>query len=194
MSYYRDVYLKSDEWRGLRMLKILSTNGRCAICGAISTSNDIHHLRYKNLFDVKLKHLKTVCRRCHDDIHLLMKKYPKMKLLDTGVMWATLVKHIRKKIGTAPEITNEERLAARARFNLIKAAVIKQKGIEGCTIVWDDRLVRFITSDMTVSQFIQKYNQLGIKPLAGPDSGVEKQHSAKKDVSWWRRSIHEDIV
>lgn len=62
-AYYREVYLSSDHWKALRSRK-LSANPVCECCGT-SKRLDIHHLNYRNLYDVTLDDLQTLCRRCH---------------------------------------------------------------------------------------------------------------------------------
>ncbi len=76
MSYYRNVYLKSDEWRTLRAAKLHSKKNKCQICGFVSKHNDVHHVKYKKLYDVSIKDLKVLCRSCHDKVHSLLDKYP----------------------------------------------------------------------------------------------------------------------
>ena len=65
--YYRDVYLMSDHWKFLKEEKLL-TNPRCELCGTSHTL-DVHHTKYRSLYDVKLTDLKTLCRPCHDSTH-----------------------------------------------------------------------------------------------------------------------------
>jgi hypothetical protein len=65
-------YLKSEDWKQKRKLK-KSKNNRCGICA--STENiDIHHLNYKNLYDVEQSDLRRLCRRCHFLAHRLQKE------------------------------------------------------------------------------------------------------------------------
>lgn len=72
MSYYRDVYLKSDSWRKLKKLKESKSIKRCIVCH--TTQNiDLHHLVYKpNLNDIKPSELRWLCRRCHEKAHELI--------------------------------------------------------------------------------------------------------------------------
>lgn len=66
-NYYRNVYLLSEHWKRLRKAK-LKINPQCEICGR-KTKLDVHHLRYKNLYDVLVEDLQTLCRRCHRKHH-----------------------------------------------------------------------------------------------------------------------------
>ena len=51
----------------------MSKRKTCSICA--STKNiDIHHLNYKNLYDVDGTDLRRLCRRCHLLTHKLFKE------------------------------------------------------------------------------------------------------------------------
>lgn len=65
--WYRKVYLLSEHWKGLRKMK-LKINPRCEICG-VKRKLDVHHLRYKNIYDVLVEDLQTLCRKCHKKHH-----------------------------------------------------------------------------------------------------------------------------
>jgi 5-methylcytosine-specific restriction endonuclease McrA len=69
-KYYRSEYLKSNHWRELRKTK-LATSKICERCGA-NKRLDIHHKVYKNLYDVTLSDLETLCRKCHSKEHNLI--------------------------------------------------------------------------------------------------------------------------
>jgi len=66
-AYYRGEYLKSAHWKQLRAAK-LSRNPVCEICGT-ARHVDVHHLRYRSLYDVTLEDLKTLCRWHHSAEH-----------------------------------------------------------------------------------------------------------------------------
>lgn len=65
-DWYRNVYLNSPHWKELRQRK-LAEKPNCELCGG--TATDIHHVKYKSIFDVELHDLVSVCRPCHDGIH-----------------------------------------------------------------------------------------------------------------------------
>lgn len=46
--------------------------------------------------DVDTKDLVVVCRKHHDEIHALLKKYPKLKLLERRKLWKHLRLHLTK--------------------------------------------------------------------------------------------------
>ncbi len=62
-DYYRKVYLKSQHWNDLKKEK-LKLSPICEVCGS-KRSLDVHHEEYRNLYDVLLVDLKTLCRKCH---------------------------------------------------------------------------------------------------------------------------------
>lgn len=67
---YRFGYLKSEHWANLRLSKLASVDARCQRCPTRDLSNDVHHLRYRNLYDVTEDDLLVLCRKCHDAIHI----------------------------------------------------------------------------------------------------------------------------
>lgn len=62
-EYYRTVYLKTEHWKKLRGEK-LAANPACEKCGSTQRTEP-HHLRYKQLYNVLVSDLMTLCRRCH---------------------------------------------------------------------------------------------------------------------------------
>lgn len=64
---YRREYLRSDHWKELRSRK-LTENPLCEVCGS-KERVEPHHINYRNLYDVELFDLKTLCRKCHMDVH-----------------------------------------------------------------------------------------------------------------------------
>ena len=68
-DYYRNVYLKSDEWKRKRYVVLKRDNWRCVYCGAPAVQ--VHHKRYAkyNIGREPIKWLVSVCKSCHDSIH-----------------------------------------------------------------------------------------------------------------------------
>lgn len=66
-QYYRTIYLKSEHWRRLKNSKLRS-QPFCENCGTERTL-DVHHIRYRNLYDVQLSDLQVLCRFCHAKEH-----------------------------------------------------------------------------------------------------------------------------
>jgi hypothetical protein len=70
-DYYRDIYLKSDEWKRKRYVVLKRDNWRCVYCGASATQ--VHHKKYakKNIGKEPIEWLVSVCKPCHDSKHFL---------------------------------------------------------------------------------------------------------------------------
>mgnify|MGYP002814182166 CR=1 FL=1 len=67
-------YLKSKDWSIKRKEKLdrkSGTKNRCAIC-ASTERVEIHHLVYKDLFNVEQSDLRVLCHRCHFFVHDLI--------------------------------------------------------------------------------------------------------------------------
>jgi hypothetical protein len=68
-DYYRNVYLKSDDWRRKRGVVLKRDNWTCVCCGKKATQ--VHHERYskKNIGEEPIKWLVSICRPCHKKKH-----------------------------------------------------------------------------------------------------------------------------
>lgn len=67
-EWYRTIYLLSDHWKHLRS-SALKTKGECCEDCKKTKRLDVHHLNYRNIFDVALDDLQILCRRCHEKRH-----------------------------------------------------------------------------------------------------------------------------
>ena len=65
-DWYRNVYLKSEHWDRLRRAKLF-IDPECQRCG--KPALDVHHIDYKNIFDVTLDDVESLCRPCHHKEH-----------------------------------------------------------------------------------------------------------------------------
>lgn len=95
-SAYRNGYLKSEHWTNLRLSRIAQQKGKCAICRRrLGLRLDVHHVRYKNLYDVSLFDLKALCRGCHDATHLVLELT--LKLRDQPrTKWDHLIPRVKR--------------------------------------------------------------------------------------------------
>jgi len=68
-DYYRNVYLKSDEWKRKRYVVLKRDNWRCVYCSAKATQ--VHHKKYakRNIGKEPIKWLVSICDNCHDKKH-----------------------------------------------------------------------------------------------------------------------------
>lgn len=68
-SYYRNEYLKSDDWKRKRYVVLKRDNWRCVYCGAPATQ--VHHKKYArlNIGREPIEWLVSVCKSCHESLH-----------------------------------------------------------------------------------------------------------------------------
>jgi 5-methylcytosine-specific restriction endonuclease McrA len=68
-NYYRNVYLKSDEWKRKRYIVLKRDDWKCTYCGLKATQ--VHHKRYlKNKIGKEpIDWLVSVCHNCHQKLH-----------------------------------------------------------------------------------------------------------------------------
>lgn len=66
-NYYRNTYLKSNEWRQKRNLIMDFYQNICQDCK--NTAQDVHHIHYNNIFCEKFEDLIPLCRSCHEKRH-----------------------------------------------------------------------------------------------------------------------------
>jgi 5-methylcytosine-specific restriction endonuclease McrA len=67
-EYYRNIYLKSNEWKRKRYLVFKRDNYSCVYCNARATQ--VHHLKYaKNIGKEPIKWLVSICQDCHNSKH-----------------------------------------------------------------------------------------------------------------------------
>ncbi len=68
-NYYRNTYLKSDDWKRKRYVVFKRDNWKCVYCGDGATQ--VHHKRYakKNIGKEPIKWLVSICKSCHDKKH-----------------------------------------------------------------------------------------------------------------------------
>jgi 5-methylcytosine-specific restriction endonuclease McrA len=70
-TFYRDDYLKSDDWQRKRALVLKRDKHRCVYCGALA--RQVHHKRYapRNIGREPIEWLVSVCEACHRKQHKL---------------------------------------------------------------------------------------------------------------------------
>lgn len=71
-------YLASPHWSALKIRKS-RVSKLCFICKQKPDVRNFHHVRYKNLFDVKLKDLRLACEDCHRFYHAVKDEHPRWK-------------------------------------------------------------------------------------------------------------------
>jgi 5-methylcytosine-specific restriction endonuclease McrA len=68
-QYYRDDYLKSDDWKRKRALVLKRDGYKCVYCGSRATQ--VHHKKYapQNIGREPIDWLVAVCEPCHRKRH-----------------------------------------------------------------------------------------------------------------------------
>lgn len=66
-EWYRTIYLNSAHWIELRERVKRRRGKRCEKCNRGNV--DVHHLNYRNIYDVTEDDLQVLCRRCHNNEH-----------------------------------------------------------------------------------------------------------------------------
>lgn len=97
--FYRFKYLRSEHWQNLRIAKLAKHDAKCCICRERDLSNDVHHIHYRNLYDVTLDDLRVLCRKCHNDVHRILDECATIKNVgDAELRWQKVVRRNRKRI------------------------------------------------------------------------------------------------
>jgi hypothetical protein len=68
-EWYWEIYLCSAHWDDLRDKATRAAGGICHDCHVAFSGLDVHHLTYRNIFDVERADLIAVCRGCHEERH-----------------------------------------------------------------------------------------------------------------------------
>ena len=67
------TYLRSEDWKLRRKELMKEANYNCSECG--DKAVELHHLKYDNLgFEILGIDVIALCKRCHEDIHLMKGK------------------------------------------------------------------------------------------------------------------------
>lgn len=163
VSFYRDTYLKSEDWKTLRLAKIHRQKGRCQICGLVSNHNDVHHVKYRHLYDVDAQDLRVLCRECHDKVHALLDKYPKMKQLHRGKIWKITKDHILKDARIAKQLYKGDRGVRRREtkrkqaFSLFRNQLVISARVYRRRMIWHDSLRDCENIPKTADEYLEFY-------------------------------------
>lgn len=117
---YRFGFLKSEEWELVRTEALVKDDARCQLCGTRSLQNDVHHLIYRLSWkNTKVTDLVTLCRPCHEIIHLITKPKNESKSQSAG----SALSAAKKEFGNAVEICT----LLEAFFNRLSTTKVEQK-------------------------------------------------------------------
>lgn len=65
---YREVYLRSDHWQGVRKAALARAGNRCAVCNS-PEGLDVHHRTYAHVGCEDETDVTVLCRDCHKVFH-----------------------------------------------------------------------------------------------------------------------------
>lgn len=92
---YRFVYLKSQEWKDVRLEALVKAKALCKICGVEDFSNDAHHIYYpKSFWKTTAEQLVVLCRPCHNVVHALLKS-GKKTTKESVDEWHAIIRALR---------------------------------------------------------------------------------------------------
>lgn len=66
--WYQKRYLNSSHWKELRKKKYSEVGRKCECCGYTKTLQ-VHHVNYRDIYDVETSDLKVLCDLCHRTEH-----------------------------------------------------------------------------------------------------------------------------
>ena len=113
---YRNEYLKSDHWIKLREEK-LKLNSSCQKCGN-NSHVEPHHVNYKNLYDVTVDDLVSLCRKCHNKVHNELKtRVDKRK---GNLFKRNMFRHTRNLVNSISRIANVDKSIVEFHLNKLR--------------------------------------------------------------------------
>ena len=122
---YRFNFLKSEDWKGKRLMLIAKDGALCACCGLESWSNDVHHLRYPKRWGRTSRNITiTLCRTCHGHVHSLFghNTPTRNRWLISRALASSFQNHgrnfTRQNVMDELDIWKSERLVTREKFQI----------------------------------------------------------------------------
>lgn len=68
----------------------------------------MHHIRYRNLFDVELCDLAVLCQACHTEVHRVLREYPRGNKPEWGSVRSIVIERLlRKSAARAKQKSND---------------------------------------------------------------------------------------
>lgn len=80
--WYHEEYLKSEWWAKMREERLKFDGYKCAWCGCKETKDNplnVHHLSYDYLGCENVEDLTTLCRDCHERLHVALEELRPIK-------------------------------------------------------------------------------------------------------------------
>jgi len=186
-AYYRNVYLKSEEWMNIRQ-KILAKapDGLCEKCHC-QKCTDVHHMDYTILalpsFETRTQ-LIALCRGCHD----LIEKAKKFRLLPERHFRDQLMKITEEMVSTIQKEKRRNIMWSSDQCRLWDSCTFHGKRLI-CGVLkrqFPDHISLWIGITITANQ-LEKIRRITVKNSENKKSvkGLKNQ-LRKKDVKFWR--------
>ncbi len=166
---YRTVFLKSEQWKDLRIACLARDKAKCVVCGKRDLSNDAHHIRYRRRWcETRVEDLRTLCRGCHKKVHEIMDQQ--------GFSGWKKIRWEAFPVGHSHKVRGGDRAAAYACRNKfwLTSIIAWRMGMPRSTSAWLPVLLNRRVARVTVLQMIQrgmasrKFGQLQ-ETQEGPD-------------------------
>ena len=110
------IYLASDDWKGIRR-RILDRDGhKCVVCGS-AENLCVHHLTYRNKFHEQLRDLVTLCDKCHTAYHSIQNM-------------TTVVDDIYRELDEEPITRRRAEIERQKELGMLIAQEIKEEYLE----------------------------------------------------------------
>jgi len=133
---YRFEYLKSQDWKTVRAAALHRDGYACKLCDKFSKSNDAHHIDYPpDVWDTMPEHLITLCRECHDVVHVFardVEKYPSSKKKTTRLKLELALKQAINAV--------QSRRRRQERVNKIPKECVLISPIGKCGLCWNESI------------------------------------------------------
>lgn len=68
-----DQYLQSEHWAKLKSAIRARDRGKCRICKSEDNLH-VHHVRYREIYNVTKSDLILLCESCHDRVHIVFER------------------------------------------------------------------------------------------------------------------------
>lgn len=129
-------YLLSDHWLTLKTHKINQLKRKksffCEICLSKNKLN-IHHMKYKNIYDVKITDLRCLCERCHKLSHEILNSKNPLGITSKKYSFAELKILVEEKLGYFSNIKqiklNSDNIESRKIRSIMKKLGFKMCGL-----------------------------------------------------------------
>lgn len=126
---YRFGFLKSEAWRGARLIALAEHNGRCSVCRKMDWRNDVHHLIYRKGLTTNIRtDFSPLCRRCHNLVHIITEHRKLMGEENSKHGWRNTKRTARRILRIARLSGSEDAAILRAKAIFAELLEIKTNG------------------------------------------------------------------